>query len=124
MAAIAFSDTDSKVSTIPEVITDDYSTLWVLLGLVLASMATWVYGRWGGLGMSSQTRRKAWLVSFSLLASGVWLGYPTDKEDLNTLQWEKWTPARERELLEAGKAVYVDYTAKWCWSCQVNKRVF
>ena len=124
MAAIAFSDTGSKVSTIPEVITDDYSTLWVLLGLVLASMATWVYGRWGALGMSSQTRRKAWFVSFFLLASGVWLGYPTEKEDLNTLQWEKWTPDRERELLEAGKAVYVDYTAKWCWSCQVNKRVF
>ena len=23
-----------------------------------------------------------------------------------------------------GKAVYVDFTAKWCLSCQVNKRVF
>jgi thiol:disulfide interchange protein len=124
MAAIAFSDTAPKVSTIPEVITDDYSTLWVLLGLVLASMATWVYGRWGGFGISSQTRRKAWFVSFSLLASGVWLGYPTEKGDLDGLQWEKWTPARERELQDAGQAVYVDYTAKWCWSCQVNKRVF
>ncbi len=124
MAAIAFSDTDSKVSTIPEVITDDYSTLWVLLGLVLASMATWVYGRWGSLVMSSQTRRKAWFVSFSLLASGVWLGYPTEKEDLNALKWEKWSPERELELLDSGKAVYVDFTAKWCISCQVNKRVF
>ena len=124
MAAIAFSDTSSKVSTIPEVITDDYSTLWVLLGLVLASMATWVYGRWGGLAVPPSTRRKAWFVSFSLLASGVWLGYPTEKEDLNALKWEKWSPERELELLDSGKAVYVDFTAKWCWSCQVNKRVF
>jgi len=124
MAAIAFSDTSSKVSTIPEVITDDYSTLWVLLGLVLASMATWVYGRWGGLAVPPSTRRKAWFVSFSLLASGVWLGYPTEKEDLNALKWEKWSPERELELLDSGKAVYVDFTAKWCISCQVNKRVF
>ncbi len=122
MAPLVFSD--SGVSTIPEVITDDYSTLWVLLGLVLASMATWVFGRWGGLAVPPSTRRKAWLVSFSLLASGVWLGYPTEQDDLNALQWEQWSPERELELLDSGKAVYVDFTAKWCISCQVNKRVF
>ena len=124
IASIASSDTGSKASTIPEIITDDYSTLWVLLGLVLASMATWVFGRWGGLAVPLSTRRKAWLVSLSLLASGVWLGYPTEKDDLNALKWEQWSPERELELLDSGKAVYIDFTAKWCISCQVNKRVF
>ena len=113
-----------QTSVTPEVIVDDYATLWVLLGLVLAAMATWVYGRWAGLASPASTRRKAYLVAFVLLASGVWLGYPEEKEEIQALQWEQWSPGYERELLDQGRAVYIDYTAKWCFSCQVNKRVF
>ncbi len=29
-----------------------------------------------------------------------------------------------KELRAANKAVYIDYTAKWCFTCQVNKRVY
>ena len=122
--SVSVSGTKGKASTTPGIIADDYATLWVLLGLVSAAMAAWVYGRWGGFAVPASTRRKAWIVTLVLLGGGFWLGYPQEKKSVDALRWEEWAPEREQELLEQGRSVYVDYTAKWCLSCQVNKLVF
>ena len=36
--------------------------------------------------------------------------------------WQPWSAARVREAVQAGQPVFVDYTAAWCITCQVNKR--
>ncbi|MFN5775823.1 MAG: protein-disulfide reductase DsbD family protein, partial [Burkholderiaceae bacterium] len=36
--------------------------------------------------------------------------------------WQAWSAARVRESVQAGQPVFVDYTAAWCITCQVNKR--
>jgi len=38
--------------------------------------------------------------------------------------WEPWSEQSVKELIAAGKPVYIDYTAKWCPTCQFNKRVY
>lgn len=36
-------------------------------------------------------------------------------------RWEPWSPARVAALQTEGKPVFIDYTAAWCVTCQVNK---
>ena len=39
------------------------------------------------------------------------------------LQSERWSPERVEALLADGKPVFVDFTARWCVTCQLNKSV-
>ncbi len=40
------------------------------------------------------------------------------------IEWQPWSPEAQAKALADGKVVYVDFTARWCATCQVNKRVY
>ena len=40
------------------------------------------------------------------------------------IEWQPWSPEAQAKALADGKIVYVDFTARWCATCQVNKRVY
>jgi thiol:disulfide interchange protein DsbD len=41
----------------------------------------------------------------------------------SALAWEPYSTARLDALLQAGTPVFVDFTAAWCVTCQVNERL-
>ena len=48
----------------------------------------------------------------------------TAKPPANGIEWQPWSPETQAKALADGKVVYVDFTARWCATCQVNKRVY
>jgi thiol:disulfide interchange protein DsbD len=35
--------------------------------------------------------------------------------------WSDWSPEKQQEARQAGRPIFVDFTAAWCLTCQVNK---
>ncbi|APV49391.1 hypothetical protein BWI17_06670 [Betaproteobacteria bacterium GR16-43] len=101
--------------------------LGLLLGLVVFAVAAWTYGRWAH---SESVMRPVIVVLFAVL--GLYVAWPDASAratpgalvtKAGELPWQAWSPEKVAELTAAGKPVFVDYTAAWCVTCQVNKRV-
>ena len=98
----------------------------LLGGLVLLAMAAWMYGR-------SEHAPGMWRTAVAVLlaVAGVAVAWPnpsapggeTTVARAGELAWEPWSPERVAELTAQGRPVFVDFTAAWCVTCQVNKRV-
>jgi thiol:disulfide interchange protein len=107
--------------------------LFLMLGLVLISMGCWIYGRWFLPHKTGRTRLIALLLTLGTVGGGLAFGWqqldenerPVPKAVVESgLTWEVWSPEKVEELRAANTPIYIDYTAKWCVTCQVNKRVY
>ena len=97
-----------------------------LFGLTLIAAACWTLGRWNLPHRIPRTRATAKLAALLLIAAGVFLAKPPatpePTPDAPVLTWQTWSQATQDALLAEGKPVYIDFTAKWCLTCQVNKK--
>ncbi|MGA8041728.1 MAG: thioredoxin family protein [Terracidiphilus sp.] len=98
----------------------------LLMCFLLLAIAGWFLGRW-------QTRRWATVVAGLLVLAVVLLSiYAPQKlasetapsaQSTGKAGWEPWSPDAVRRYQSEGRPVFVDFTASWCLSCQVNERV-
>ena len=44
-------------------------------------------------------------------------------QSVSSIVWLPWSSSQVSKDREMGRAVFVDYTAAWCITCQVNKRL-
>lgn len=105
---------------------DDNALLLIAFGFVIVAMAAWVYGRFGQAHGKPSRQMAGRVFAAALLAGGLYTGWPKTAEAAPTdgsyqVTWEKWGPEAIAVAQSAGKFVYVDFTARWCATCQTNK---
>ena len=97
----------------------------LLASFLLLAIAGWFLGRWPG-------KRWAAAVAAVFVLAVVGLAFvaarklTTASETLAPPEmsgvWQPWSQAALSRSLAAGQPVFVDFTASWCLSCQVNER--
>jgi thiol:disulfide interchange protein DsbD len=97
-----------------------------LAGFLLLAIAGWFLGRWPAKRWSTIT---AAVILAGFVALSAWapkeLGAvpATAASTTRPGEWEPWTPDAVSRYQAQGRPVFVDFTASWCLSCQVNERV-
>jgi thiol:disulfide interchange protein/DsbC/DsbD-like thiol-disulfide interchange protein len=123
----------------PPALTVVTTALWGLLGI---AFAFWLYTRALLIQHSSITKRILLMGAVSLAAISVYCALPTQEAiddsrskacapsgaivpftDSHGLLWESFSEDRVAKVLAQGRPVYIDFTAEWCITCQVNERI-
>ena len=91
--------------------------LWILVLFLAISFAVWALRSTGLLS------RAAAVAGVLLAAGALWTTASLEPAALaeGNGEYEAWSPARVEELRAEGRPVFVDFTAAWCVTCQVNK---
>jgi thiol:disulfide interchange protein DsbD len=105
----------------------------LLISFLLLAIAGWFLGRWPARRWSAVV---AALILFGVVALAVlapkWFTEAkaqTDQAGNAALNpdlaggWEPWSAEAVARYQAQGRPVFVDFTASWCLSCQVNERV-
>ncbi|MEP0828024.1 MAG: thioredoxin family protein [bacterium] len=106
----------------------------LLLVFLILALAAWIKGQWGSIPLTGTRTFLAATAFVFLITFGVTIGlYALDKfaETEITragtmpggLVWENYSAERLAQLRDERRPILIDFTAAWCLSCQVNKRV-
>jgi thiol:disulfide interchange protein DsbD len=106
----------------------------VFSGLLIQSVGAWIWGRWNTPARSRGVQRASLITALLLMiggfivaaqAGGVAPSSATARAAASSakIQWLPYSAAKVAELRAQGKNVFVDFTASWCLTCQVNERV-
>jgi len=99
----------------------------LLASFLLLAIAGWFLGRWPAKRWSSAVAALILLIVVALaLLAPRWApesGKSTSQPVVTNSTWEPWSAAAASRYQAEGRPVFVDFTAGWCLSCQVNERV-
>jgi thiol:disulfide interchange protein DsbD len=100
------------------------------IALVLVAFALWAWRAWRGgaarawSGVATAGALVALLVAWPLFAADRVAPDAAPRDAARAADgWEPYSPERVDALVAEGRPVFVDFTAAWCITCQVNERL-
>lgn len=92
----------------------------VLVSLLLTSLACWIYGNFAAFNRTTTSKITSIIAAIAILTAA-FLNVFTNSE----AEQLKWLPFSEQTVdqHQAKSPVFIDFTAKWCITCQVNKKL-
>ena len=117
--------------------------VWVLgaqldgdaVGRLLAALLLIAFSLWAWQAMREGSARAWGGAAIVALAAAAVAGWPVVTASIGVGEperkpvaaekgpWQAFTPEKLQQLTTAGRAVFIDFTAAWCVTCQVNKFV-
>jgi thiol:disulfide interchange protein/DsbC/DsbD-like thiol-disulfide interchange protein len=107
------------------------AVVWTGAFLLCLALGAWVLGSWVDLRSSGGQRLAAWATALLLAVVGYAiflrpLLVQTTTDSATTVitdgEWEAFNVDRVEQHIAAGRTVFIDFTAEWCWTCKVNER--
>ena len=111
--------------------------LWLGIFLVVVALAAWIFGEFVQRGRSG--KGIAAIIVLVLVAGGYAFALEDQlhwREPINIagtsqvatdsrdgIDWQPWSPQAVARAQAEGRPVLVDFTADWCLTCQVNKKI-
>lgn len=107
--------------------------IFLLVVLLFVSIAAWIYGRWGNVHVPSGKRWFSRTVAAGIILLALFIGHrgitqfqvvsQVKTDNSKGIAWEKYSNERFKQLRQDGQPIFIDFTAAWCLSCQVNEKV-
>jgi thiol:disulfide interchange protein DsbD len=97
-------------------------SIFLLLAIAGWFLGNWPAKRWA-TGVATLIVIGAVAVGFIAPAEMASVPLASTTTSVVKNQWQSWSPAAVSQLQSEGRPVFVDFTASWCLSCQVNERV-
>jgi thiol:disulfide interchange protein/DsbC/DsbD-like thiol-disulfide interchange protein len=102
----------------------------LLGGFLLLAVAGWFLGRWPAKRWATAIAGLIVAAAIALAAVSPRLAIEPAATAANTgsttdlaAAWQPWSAAAVSRYQAQGRPVFVDFTASWCLSCQVNERI-
>ncbi len=106
---------------IVQIVNPDYRIATLIL-LIVVWFACWLIGRVPAYAEGYRIRT-AWFSGMAAIAVGAVIAFSFFGPIKHHLPWEPYNEAQLAQYRKEGKTVMIEFTARWCATCQVNMRV-
>jgi len=94
----------------------------LLAAFLLLAIAGWILGRWPARRVASAFAVTVIVLAVATPLYALWKFPAAETTTAGKAGWEPYSREAIAQYRAEGRPVFIDFTARWCLSCQVNER--